>query len=424
MNIVAAFKVVPDDQDIQVSADGSLDYSKAKPTVSAYDLNAIEAAAQLAAANDGSKVVAMTVGGADIDDSKLKKNVFARGVDELVMIADDALADLDAYAAAGRARRARRKVGGYDVLLCGDGSADNYAQQVPVQLAANGPARGERRHEDHGRRRARGRAHARGRGRDRAGAAACVVSVAPDIALPRIPGMKDILAAGKKPMTWPPPTAPTRRRPKRCPASLPSRPTASRWFSTPRRRRHRRVRRRPEGRAVSSPDTVVYRKAELIHMKALVIAERADAARELAAGARTLADEVVLVSFGEAPEAVADKVAGIAVPEGAVLDDAADTVIAVFDAERPAVVLVEPTRHLKTIAGKLAAAKGTSVITDVMAFEGGATAACTSAAWPSACRSRAATSPCTRWAPARSRAPRPPAPTTSRTSPGSPRRTR
>ena len=28
----------------------------------------------------------------------------------------------------------------------------------------------------------------------------CVISVLPDIALPRIPGMKDILAAGKKPM--------------------------------------------------------------------------------------------------------------------------------------------------------------------------------------------------------------------------------
>ena len=46
-------------------------------------------------------------------------------------------------------------------------------------------------------------------------------------------------------------------------------------------------------------------------MKALVIAERADAARELCAGARTMADEVVLVSFGEAPEAVADKIARI-----------------------------------------------------------------------------------------------------------------
>ena len=85
-------------------------------------------------------------------------------------------------------------------------------------------------------------------------------------------------------------------------------------------------------------------------MKALVIAERADAARELCAGARTMADEVVLVSFGEAPEAVADKIARISVPEGTVLDDAADTVISVFDAEAPAVVLVEPTRHMKTIA--------------------------------------------------------------------------
>ncbi|WP_225749044.1 electron transfer flavoprotein subunit alpha/FixB family protein [Paraeggerthella sp. Marseille-Q4926] len=103
-------------------------------------------------------------------------------------------------------------------------------------------------------------------------------------------------------------------------------------------------------------------------MKALVIAERADAARELAAGARTMADEVVLVSFGDAPAAVADKVAKVSVPEGSVLDDAADTVIAVFDAEQPSVVLVEPTRHMKTIAGRLAAHAGAAVITDVMEF--------------------------------------------------------
>ena len=85
-----------------------------------------------------------------------------------------------------------------------------------------------------------------------------------------------------------------------------------------------------------------------------------------------MADEVVLVSFGEAPEAVADKIARISVPEGTVLDDAADTVISVFDAEAPAVVLVEPTRHMKTIAGKLAAHANASVITDVMSFENGA----------------------------------------------------
>lgn len=106
-------------------------------------------------------------------------------------------------------------------------------------------------------------------------------------------------------------------------------------------------------------------------MKALVIAERTDAARELCAGARTMADEVVLVSFGEAPEAVADKIARISVPEGTVLDDAAATVISVFDAEAPAVVLAEPTRHMKAIAGRLAAHAGTSAITDAMSFEDG-----------------------------------------------------
>lgn len=186
-----------------MAADGGLDYSKAKNTVSAYDLNAIEAAAQLAAANEGSKVIAVTVGGAGIDDSKLKKNVLARGVDELYMTADAALADLDANAAAGALAELVAKVGGYDVILCGDGSADNYAQQVDVQLAAklglpvvnaatkiralDGALEVERTLEDAVEVVEVG--------------LPCVVSVAPDIALPRIPGMKDILAAGKKPMS-------------------------------------------------------------------------------------------------------------------------------------------------------------------------------------------------------------------------------
>ena len=201
MNIVVCCKVVPDDQDIQVAADGTLDYSKAKPIVSAYDLNAIEAAAQLAAANEGSNVVAVTVGGADIDDSKLKKNVLARGVDELYMTADDACKGLDARATAVALAELVSKVGDFDVVLCGDGSADNYAQQVDVQLAdaLDLPV-----------------VTAVSAVSVEGAVATCdrmletqlqtvqvdlpaVISVVPDIALPRIPGMKDILAAGKKP---------------------------------------------------------------------------------------------------------------------------------------------------------------------------------------------------------------------------------
>ncbi|MEC4176871.1 electron transfer flavoprotein [Adlercreutzia sp. R7] len=201
MNIVVAFKVVPDDQDIQVAGDRSLDFSKAKGIVSAYDLNAIEAAAQLAAAHPGSTVTAITVGPASIDDSKLKKNVLARGVDNLRMVADDALADLDA---AATAEALAALLGGtdFDVVLCGDGSADDYAQQVDVQLAARLglpsvsavtalTAEGdtivaERTLEDVV--------------EEVRVPLPAVVAVSPDVALPRIPGMKDILAAGKKPM--------------------------------------------------------------------------------------------------------------------------------------------------------------------------------------------------------------------------------
>ena len=88
-----------------------------------------------------------------------------------------------------------------DLIVCGDGSADNYAQQVDVQLAdaLDLPV-----------------VTAVSAVSVEGAVATCdrmletqlqtvqvdlpaVISVVPDIALPRIPGMKDILAAGKKP---------------------------------------------------------------------------------------------------------------------------------------------------------------------------------------------------------------------------------
>ena len=76
-------------------------------------------------------------------------------------------------------------------------------------------------------------------------------------------------------------------------------------------------------------------------MKAFAIAEHTDAARELAAGARIIADEVILVMIdASAPDASADKVASVAVPEGVAAECAADTVVALFDAEQPGIVLV------------------------------------------------------------------------------------
>lgn len=108
--------------------------------------------------------------------------------------------------------------------------------------------------------------------------------------------------------------------------------------------------------------------------KAIVIAEHSDMAHELSAGARSMADEVVLVAFCEAPASCADRVAKIFVPEGCAIDDAYATLAPFVDAEDPDIVLAEPTRRVKSVAGRLAASAGAAVITDVMSLTNGVAA--------------------------------------------------
>ena len=106
-------------------------------------------------------------------------------------------------------------------------------------------------------------------------------------------------------------------------------------------------------------------------MKAFVIAEHADAASALAAGARTLADEVAVAVIGaaEVPAGIADAAYHVAVPADAIADDANLTLAPVV--EGADIVIAEPTFHVKSVVGKLAAAAGASVITDALAIEDG-----------------------------------------------------
>ena len=364
MNIIVPIKVLADDQDIVVAADRSLDDSKAHRIVSTYDLNAIEAAVQLASTHEGSKVVCVSVADAKADDSKLKKGILARGVDELVMIADDACADLDAHATAAMLARLVDGLDAADLIVCGDGSADNYAQQVDVQLAdALGlPV-----------------VTAVSAVSVEGAVATCdrmletqlqtvqvdlpaVISVVPDIALPRIPGMKDILAAGKKPSS----------------VNAAS-DVAAAVVDVVETKAPQQAERKMEVLDASVDGDLEKfaaaskrpcRKGD-VDMKACVIAETSAAARALCAGARGMADEVVLIAPGvEALTGVADKAVHIDVPSENAIDDAYASVNSVVDAEAPGIVLVEPTRSMKVLAGRLAAHLGTATITDVIEFEG------------------------------------------------------
>lgn len=203
MNILVACKVVHDDQYIRATSDGRLDFSGAQQTVSTYDLNAVEAASELAAKVPGSRVTALSVGSSEVDDSKTKKNIIAHGVDELFMTADDACADMDSFATAAELANLVQTAGDWDLVLCGDGSNDLNSKQVGVQLAdrlgvpylssVTGIEPGE-------------------------GAVVCtrlaqgcvekvevplpaVLACDPSIAQPRICSVRDIMMAGRKPQT-------------------------------------------------------------------------------------------------------------------------------------------------------------------------------------------------------------------------------
>lgn len=203
MKIVVAVKVVADDQDIFVAGDRSLDYSKAHQVISSYDKNAIEAAAQLAAANDG-QVVVISATTAKGTDAKLKKDILSRGVDELFMVTDDSLETADSRATALVLKRIiDEKASDYDLIVTGDGSADFYAGQVNIQLAAalDVPVINEVTSMA-----VEGDKLVVERTLDEEIETAevpmpAVVAVSPAIGEPRIPGMREILAAGKKPST-------------------------------------------------------------------------------------------------------------------------------------------------------------------------------------------------------------------------------
>lgn len=202
MKILTCYKCVPDEQDIVINADGSLDTHKADAKISQYDLNAIEAACQLKQQAGDAVVTAMSVGGHALTNAKGRKDVLSRGPDDLIVVIDDqfeqALPQQTAAALAAAAQKA-----GFDLIICGDGSADLYAQQVSLLLGetlripaingvrsilslSNDALVVERELEDEIE-----TLHI---------PLPAVVAVSTDINSPQIPSMKAILGAAKKPV--------------------------------------------------------------------------------------------------------------------------------------------------------------------------------------------------------------------------------
>ncbi|HUH65107.1 MAG TPA: electron transfer flavoprotein subunit beta/FixA family protein [Syntrophales bacterium] len=197
--VVACFKWVVDEAYIRRGPSGDLDFSSVDYKIGDYDRNAIEEAARLKEAL-GAEAVAVTVGVPEA--AKGVKDALSRGADRACFAVDDSFGNLDSYETAFILSQViSTKMDKYKLIICGEGSSDLYAQQVGPRLAemlgipcvsfvqkvsvANERLLAERRVDE--------------------GVEVvevpfpALITVRPDINVPRIPGVKDTLMAGKKP---------------------------------------------------------------------------------------------------------------------------------------------------------------------------------------------------------------------------------
>jgi electron transfer flavoprotein beta subunit len=201
MKIVVAYKWTRDPEEATVRADGTVDWSRAKPGISTYDPVAIELARRLAEAA-GAELIGVTVGAKGVGVAIASKAALSRGLDRVVIVEDESLQDAGRSELAAVLAAVVQHIGGVDLVVTGDSSVDVAAKMVPTLLAGElgWPAVAEVTAAD-------GQAGALRVERAIPGgtqvleiSGPAVLAASADAAVPRVPGMKDLLAAGKKPV--------------------------------------------------------------------------------------------------------------------------------------------------------------------------------------------------------------------------------
>jgi electron transfer flavoprotein beta subunit len=121
----AAFKIDPE-------AKRAIPPRDRAPVISPFDENAVEAALRIKDVQGG-KITAVCLG-RDLDMAVVKKPL-SMGADDLILLQDDAFDGGDSFATAYALATAIRKIGEFDLILCGRQAADWDAGQVGAGIA-------------------------------------------------------------------------------------------------------------------------------------------------------------------------------------------------------------------------------------------------------------------------------------------------
>ncbi|MDE6125978.1 MAG: electron transfer flavoprotein subunit beta/FixA family protein, partial [Muribaculaceae bacterium] len=136
LNIIVLAKQVPDTRNVGKDAmkeDGTINRAALPAIFNPEDLNALEQALRLKENHPGSKVTMLTMGlprAAEV----VREGMF-RGADGGIVLTDRALGGADTLATSYSLAQAVKKIGNYDVVICGRQAIDGDTAQVGPQIA-------------------------------------------------------------------------------------------------------------------------------------------------------------------------------------------------------------------------------------------------------------------------------------------------
>lgn len=136
LKIVVLAKQVPDTRNVGKDAmkeDGTVNRAALPAIFNPEDLNALEQALQIKEQNPGSTITVLTMGPTRAADI-LRESLF-RGADNGVLLTDRAFAGSDTLATSYALACAIRKIGDYDIIVCGRQAIDGDTAQVGPQVA-------------------------------------------------------------------------------------------------------------------------------------------------------------------------------------------------------------------------------------------------------------------------------------------------
>ena len=122
---VASFKIDP-------SSNTVVPPSGVPPVINPFDLNALEAALQI---KDKLGGTVTTISMGPLQAESALRDALSRGANDAILLSDKAFVDADTLATSYTLAVAIRKLGGFDLIICGEKTVDGDTGQVGPEIA-------------------------------------------------------------------------------------------------------------------------------------------------------------------------------------------------------------------------------------------------------------------------------------------------